>query len=289
MMTEARTADTPPNPPGPTASPGPQALPERPRRRGVWILLAVLTAIVVVLPTGLATLSRLFERTERTTETVPGAIKALEIDAGGAEVAIGAGSTGRVKLHSTLTWSVTKPKVIRSVQAGTLKILVVCDGEVPPYDAFGCAADLDLQVPPEVSVRVQATSGRVVIRDIAGDVRIHGTSGAVKLDHLRGRVWAGTNSGSIEGRALVSPEVDAGVRSGSVDLSFVDPPQKVNVRTGSGAATVTVPRGTHYRVDGWSGSGKREIDGALEDNDATGQISVTTGSGSVRVGYPKGQ
>lgn len=285
-MTEPRTAETPPPPPGPSGS---SAQPERPRRRGVWIVLAVLTAIVVVLPTGIATLGRLFERTERSTETVPGTIKALEIDAGSAGVAIGAGAAGRVKLHSTLTWSVTRPKVIKSVQAGTLKILVVCDAEVAPYGDFGCAADLDLQVPPEVSVRVQATSGQVVIRDIAGDIRIHGTSGAIKLDHLRGRVWAGTNSGSIQGRALASPEVDAGVRSGSVDLSFVDPPQKVNVRTGSGGATVTVPRGTHYRVDGWTGSGDREIDGALEDDDATGQISATTGSGSVRVGYPKGQ
>ncbi|MFP3961186.1 DUF4097 family beta strand repeat-containing protein [Actinomadura fulvescens] len=246
----------------------------------------MLTAIVVVLPTGVATLGRLLERTERATETVPGPIRTLEIDAGAATVAVGAGTTGGVRVHSTLTWSVTKPKVIRSVQAGTLKIRVVCAGEVDPFGGFGCTADLDLQVPPEVSVRVQATSGQVAIRDLSGDVGVYGTSGRVELAHLRGKVVAETNSGSIEGRAMASPEVDADVRSGSIEVSFADPPRKVSVRTGSGAATVTVPRGTHYRVDGGTGSGEREVDGALRDDAATRVISATTGSGSVRIGYP---
>ncbi|MFG2003166.1 DUF4097 family beta strand repeat-containing protein [Spirillospora sp. NPDC048911] len=265
------------------------APPERPRRRSVWIVLAALTAMVVVVPTGVTTLGEVLERTASATEIVPGAITAVEVDAGAASVAVGAGATGRTRLHSTLRWSVRRPQVIKSVQARVLKILVVCGEDETPFAGFGCEAELDLQVPPAVSLRVQTTSGQVDVRDIAGDVRIQGSSGEVRLANLRGRIWAGANSGTIAGKGLLSPEVDAGVRSGSIDLAFADPPAKVSVRTGSGGAVVTVPRGSHYRVDGETRSGGREIDGALKDDAATGQISATTGSGSVRIGYPEGR
>lgn len=147
------------------------------------------------------------------------------------------------------------------------------------------------------SVEFQTGSGKVVARDIAGDVkvktgsgefeatRIGGTvtadvdSGRIALNAVKGKVLASTGSGDIEGFALEN-EVVADAESGRVDLTL-SAAKPVRVDTGSGDVTVKVPGGP-YKVTGSSGSGERSINVPTDPASAL-VLNLTTGSGEVKV------
>jgi hypothetical protein len=79
-----------------------------------------------------------------------------------------------------------------------------------------------------------------------------------------------------------------GSDSGAVDLTFASVPQGVTVSTGSGAVTVVVPRGSHYRISGRTGSGSSSIDPALGDAASPNSLVAEVGSGALQIGYARG-
>jgi hypothetical protein len=147
------------------------------------------------------------------------------------------------------------------------------------------------------SVEFKTGSGRVVTRDIAGDVkvktgsgnfeatRIGGSvtadlgSGRILLDAIKGKVLVDTNSGDIDGTSL-SNDVTAIADSGRVELALIAA-KSVQVDAGSGDVRVRLPGGP-YKVSGTSGSGERTINVPTDPNAAL-ELKLNAGSGDITV------
>ncbi|MET8758246.1 DUF4097 family beta strand repeat-containing protein [Lentzea sp. NPDC004782] len=155
----------------------------------------------------------------------------------------------------------------------------------------------DATIEGVASVDYRNGSGRVVVRDIAGDVRVDSgsgdfdatnvrgsvtatlSSGRIRLDQLKSKALVHTGSGDITGTRL-DGDVTADASSGDVALTFASQ-RSVRVDTSSGNVTVRVPGGP-YKVDVASGSDEQTIS-VPTDPAAPVAVHVSTGSGHVRV------
>jgi Putative adhesin len=241
------------------------------RTRGLWIAVAVLTAVVVLVPTGVSTWGKVNQTSEPVRHDF-GAASALTVDVGAGEAVIQAGRTGQVTLRGTLTWSLFKPVVTWSWSRGALAIAVRCGPRtpVPVSDVLGSGCwgvVLRLTVPPGLAVTAAASSGEVLAQGLAGPLRLTATTG------------------SIDGTGLGSARVTAGLTSGEISLSFARPPSAVAATVTSGSVQIAVPDRSRYRVASRAGSGSVTVAGGLADGSARRRIGVSVGSGSVSVGY----
>jgi hypothetical protein len=260
----------------------------RRRFRGLWITVAVLSALFIVTPVGTevwAQLARQSHASTSTETTEQHPVRAVEVDGGSSDVSVSAGTDHEVKIHQELSWSVRRPVVHRSWHGDTLKLSTACDG-VLALTSLGCEIKLELAVPAGISVKVRNSSGPVRVSGLTGALDVRTASGTVQLYGVRGPVKAKVASGSVEGVALGSQTVDARAGSGQVSLGFAAPPRELSGSVGAGEFAATVPPGSHYRVQGTTRSGSREIDSALIDPASGLVIDATSGAGTVRIGYP---
>lgn len=261
--------------------------PERPRRRGIWITVAAITAFVAVVPVGVQVWGRLLRQTQSTRAVYDGrAITALEVDAGSASVTVGAGPASQVTVDRTLKWTLSKPHVEQSWNGGTLRLKAVCGPRKELFSSLECGIGLHVRMPAGVTLRATSTSGTITAQGLTGDLRLQAESGSVSMAGVRGPIWARSVSGLISGTELASQQVDARSSSGAVGLGFADAPQQVNASAGAGSVSIVLPPGFRYRVGGTSASGERKIDTALTDDNTNRRIDVTTASGSATVRYP---
>ncbi|MFF3976873.1 DUF4097 domain-containing protein [Streptomyces sp. NPDC001828] len=261
---------------------------ERPRHRTAWIAAALIGALFIVVPCAFWSVSDAISQTASYTGPDNGrahTVKAVEVDAGVAQITITSGPADHVTTNGTLTWSMKRPKVEQTWDGDTLKVKTRCAGFVDQY-LQNCQVDLALAVPAGISLKVHSGSGDIKVRDLTGPVDLRGGSGGIKLYALKGPVKASVGSGELQAAQLASPDVSLDTGSGAVSADFAAPPQHVKARAGSGSVDVTVPQGAHYRVTGSSGSGGRTIQSDLLDNTSDRVIDVSSGSGSVTVGHP---
>jgi hypothetical protein len=147
------------------------------------------------------------------------------------------------------------------------------------------------------SVDYRNGSGKITVRDIAGDVRVDSASGdfdatnvkgavtatlnsgRIRLDQLKGKAVVHSSSGDITGTRLDN-DVTADAGSGNVVLTFSSP-RSVRVDTGSGDVTVRVPGGP-YKVDVGAANGERSVT-VPTDPAAPVAVQVRTGSGEIKV------
>lgn len=155
----------------------------------------------------------------------------------------------------------------------------------------------DATVEGLASVDFRTGSGKVIARDIVGDVkvktgsgnfegaRIGGAvtadigSGRIQLDAVKGKALLGTGSGEIDGTSMEN-EVIANADSGGIRLTL-SAAKSVRATTGSGDITVRVPGGP-FKVVGSSGSGERAIH-VPTDPVAPLELNLNAGSGDVQV------
>ncbi|SMD08154.1 DUF4097 family beta strand repeat-containing protein [Lentzea albidocapillata] len=155
----------------------------------------------------------------------------------------------------------------------------------------------DVTVEGLASVDFRTGSGRVVARDIAGDVKVKAGSGdfegariggavtadlgsgGILLDAIKGKALLGTGSGEINGTSMAS-EVIAKADSGRIEL-MLSVANSVRANTGSGEVVVRVPGGP-FKITGTSGSGERSIHVPTDPN-ASLELDLNTGSGEVQV------
>ncbi|MGW1865345.1 DUF4097 family beta strand repeat-containing protein [Streptomyces mauvecolor] len=261
---------------------------ERPRHRTAWIAVAVIGALGVVAPFTISLMADAVSTTARYESPDngrPHAVSAIEVDAGAAQITVTTGAAGQVTMGGELTWAMKRPKIEQTWDGDTLKVRTRCDGFVDEF-LQNCQVDLKLTVPAGIRLKVKSGSGPVKVRDLTGPVDLQGGSGSMKLYGLKGMVRADVGSGEIQASQLSSPEADLTSGSGSVDAQFAAAPQRVKVWTGSGSASVTVPDGARYRIAGDSRSGARSIQKELVDSNSGRILDVSSGSGSVTVGYP---
>ena len=262
-----------------------RAAPTR-RGRAIWVIVAALTAFVVVVPLGVQIWGRMIRRTETTrTAYREHPVTTLEVAAGSASVSVESGSAGQVTIEQTLKWALNKPHVERSWKDGTLRLTVVCGSGKRLFSSLECGVDLIVRVPPGVALRATSTSGTVGALGLTGPLRLQTSSGVVSVERVTGPIWARSDSGVITGSGVRSREVDARSSSGAIGLAFGEPPQSVRATSSSGAVTLTLPPGSRYQVRGTSSSGDRQIDPTLKDDTASRLVDVTTSSGAVTIGH----
>lgn len=163
-----------------------------------------------------------------------------------------------------------------------------------------CKVDLNLIVPPAVSVDVGTGSGDVWIESTQGSANADTGSGSVTFNGVVGArlegstgsgdvifkrasadvVVADTGSGDVVALSATFDNVDVDTGSGDVSLDLGNRATRIDVDTGSGDVGLVVPRG-EYAVDVDTGSGDVRLDDIDDVGGADARISVDTGSGDV--------
>ena len=159
------------------------------------------------------------------------------------------------------------------------------------------SADVEIQIPDGVSLRVNLAAGDIVVRNINGDlavdaamanVTINDSKGVLDIDvgsgrmdvtNATGAITLDTGSGDITGRNLNGPSLSVDTGSGSITIDGCSA-DKMSVETGSGAVRMNGVRGRTLGLD--TGSGLVQL-GILSNFDL---INIDSGSGSVTLTLP---
>lgn len=163
----------------------------------------------------------------------------------------------------------------------------------------GVRVDLIAEVPPDIALQLQLTSGRaqvmdrtgpvniscgsgaVSVSDLAGGVTAHTRSGRVTMERVQGGVTATTGSGRIE-LADIKGTTVAETASGRVSLRAAQG-DEISATTGSGSVELSEVDG--HRIKAITASGRIEV--SLSSPFA-GEMTARSGSGGVRVMLPTG-
>jgi hypothetical protein len=199
----------------------------------------------------------------RVSYAVRGSLNGLALDVGSADVEIvGVGRRQAVEVLQRNRYAFGHDLRARhSVAAGTFRLYARC-----PSTALtrACSAAYRLLVPDNIPVNVRTGDGAVRFRDYRGSATITTGSGSVQLE-------------SFCGFAL---QVRSDAGDVAVDASCA--PQRLSLRTRSGAIRATVPSG-RYRVDADSGTGRATVQGLTNAPDAPFELQALSTSGTVRV------
>lgn len=276
-------------PPSPPASPPTGSPPDPPRSSGgspaaraVWITLGGILAIAALGWGTYNVISLLAheERTERETYAVAD-VDRLEIDNGSGSVSIVASDSDTVEVVAEISdgWHTTH--VASEVVNGSLVLEASC----PPITDIWCRVDYTVSLPADRPVQVNG-SGSVRVRGMAGPLDVDSDDGRIELDDVSGDVIASNDNGRIVGRRLTAANVEARNHNGSIELSFLDPPQAVTASTSNGSIEVVVPDAeVLYRVELSTSHGG--TDNAVRTDPASDHvIDLSTRNGSVTVRPP---
>lgn len=125
----------------------------------------------------------------------------------------------------------------------------------------GTAESGNIELYGVASANVEAQSGNVTVRDVAGDVNASVQSGSLDLTGIGGAVVAGAESGDVTVGLTSAADITASTSSGSID--------------------VTVPAGDYeVRADADSGSVNSDLTSV---NGAENQLQLQAESGDVTV------
>ncbi|QXJ20812.1 hypothetical protein AGRA3207_001590 [Actinomadura graeca] len=261
-----------------TAEAGP-----RPRRRGVWVFLAIVTAFAVVAPAALWAVERAVRRTSTSMTPYRHAIKDVRLDMGDARVSVGPGPEGEARVFKRLTWALRKPAVGESLIDDVLYVTFRCDDPSALTAGLECGGDIDVQVPPGVRVSAVSSSGEINVRGLTGDLDLRTGAGEIGVAGARGRLRLQAGAGTLRGTGLAASKTLARVTSGELDLRYAEPPGYVEATAGAGSVKVIVPPGSRYRVPGWSGSGSSHLNPAIVDDASPNVIAAYSRAGSTYV------
>lgn len=231
-------------------------------RLSSWGLLVAASA--TVLAAAAAAMAVLWAATsDRSSSSyaVPDAVLAIEIDVGRGNVEILGGGRDEVQVRrSEKSLYGHEPQERRTVANGVLRIESGCVSLV----VGSCAADYRVTVPESVAVTINAARG---------DVR---------LTAYRGSAHVVTGGGSITADAFCGFVLEATARGGSIDVSAICSPERLELRTDSGDVAATVPPG-RYSIDADSNVGTVAVDGLERAVDAPWTIQALSSSGNVRL------
>jgi DUF4097 and DUF4098 domain-containing protein YvlB len=146
------------------------------------------------------------------------------------------------------------------VQGSVLRITSRC-----PETILGrCRVSYRIAVPDNVLVNVRTSSGDVRIDGLNASARVATSSGDVAIDGFCGFTLVATSSsGDVRGGAECSPD-------------------RIELRSGSGDATATVPVG-RYQVDAHSDHGDARVRNLTVAPDAAFTVQALSSSGDVLV------
>jgi hypothetical protein len=258
-----------------------------PRRRWIWILVAMLTATVIVIPVAF----RLWLKAVHQNQPLPTAVykdsvTSLRVVAPAGDVTLEPGSPAQVTVGGEMSWVFGKPSVgvHQTVVGHTMRITAGC----PRPNLFqDCAVRLVIHVPVAMAVNVATGPGSIRVHGLAGPLHLAVSSGSIAMTDVSGPVWASAGSGSVTGAGLRPPTLETVVGAGSLRLGLSAPPRDMMVAIGSGSAVIIVPDGIRMRVLGDAGSGILRLPPGLADASATATLNPTIGTGQIEVSYSR--
>ena len=153
---------------------------------------------------------------------------------------------------------------------------------------------------------IEASSGRVALRDIAGDVRIDSRSGGVQVESIGGMLTISSRSGTVRVDGC-DGDVNVQTRSGAIQLAELGAALQVEQRSGtvryeggvcgpytinvsSGSVRIALDRGSRFFLDAESSSGSVRSDMPVRRGSGAGRspkgaptVLIRTRSGSIHI------
>ncbi|MEU9322688.1 DUF4097 family beta strand repeat-containing protein [Streptomyces canus] len=167
------------------------------------------------------------------------------------------------------------PEVTWSMKDDRLVLRMKCSGVVAD-----CAAKHRIEVPRDISVKVQDGDGSVRARGFTRPLSISTGDGSVRVTDSSGPLELHTGDGSMRAD-VTSRRVTARTGDGSLHLELGAVPDRVETRSGDGSVTVELPKAT-YRVDTKTGDGG--VDVSVPRSDSSDHVvSAQSGDGNVTV------
>ncbi|MFJ8017930.1 hypothetical protein [Streptomyces sp. NPDC096339] len=265
----------------------PQAGRQQRRRHRTWIAVALLGALLVLLPAAWQALPHGAVRHGLLAGGDDGRpVSALEIVGGDADITVTPRGDQQVGYRAEVSWSLAAPSVETSRLGDSLRLTPRCPGGDSWRPAApGCSVKLAVTVPAGIPVKVTVRSGRVSLAGLGGTVDAEVDSGRVEISGLRGALRAKVDSGRLNATDLSSPQIDVRVGSGNAAVSFIAPPEQVVGRVGSGRLALFVPVATTFRTTCEAGSGRCEVPDGLRDETAPRTLDMEAGSGRAQALY----
>lgn len=170
-------------------------------------------------------------------------------------------------------------KMSLDMQGDTLVAIVARSGGIQVKE--DCVVDFKIRVPKKTNVDLKVGSGSIALIGTEGELDCRIGSGTLKADGAFTTVKCDAGSGGLEINGIKgSAQLAAG--SGPVRARFTEVPNKgeLEVRTGSGNATVVVPKGAKVKTALFAGSGSVHDD-VGNDPKAGYRVSMRAGSGDL--------
>ena len=252
--------------------------------RRAWVTGGSIVA-AVALVIGTVQIVSVFAR-QRTTETqtFPAAgVRHLDVRSPNGTVEVLGGAVDEITLTARISHGLRGTSHEAALVGTVLRVRSSC-----PFLSTWCGVDYRIVVPREVSVDVDVSNGRLIVRDVGGGVRAEASNGAIELARLTGDLDVSTDNGRVESTGLRSDRVVARTSNGRVRLEFSEPPTGVEARSSNGRVDVVLPTTTDaYRVDLDTNNGSTDV-GVRTDPTSRRSIVGRTNNGDVTVRYATG-
>ncbi|MEY9934220.1 hypothetical protein ABH926_008884 [Catenulispora sp. GP43] len=148
--------------------------------------------------------------------------RVVVVDEGGSVRIAGNAALFGVTGHATLTWhafssGATGAKVTEQFADGVLTLTKDCAG-------VDCDADIDIQVPPAVSVQVTTSDAGITVTNVAGGVELHDSNASISAKQLgAGDAWMQTSNAPISATFAGGPKnIFAHTSNASVSITTDD-------------------------------------------------------------------
>jgi hypothetical protein len=209
-------------------------------------------------------------------------VKSIVVHTGSGTVTIRGSNRSDVSGQRSVEHSWQTPVLLEHLDGDTLTL----DGNCKFSALAWCDVSYTLDVPHDVHVDVDSGTGEVSVANIDGDVKAHTGAGSIDASALSGPLDVETGAGSVSATQLTSPTVQSQSGAGSLHLQFVQPPIKVDAKSGAGSIDIEVPRdATAYAVSGTTGHGSRDVKVATAPGSGH-VLQLQSGAGSTSVHYP---
>jgi hypothetical protein len=184
----------------------------------------------------------------------------LDADAGSVQVEA---ADGPVSVTETAHYTDDKPPSDHKVDGTTLTLTGGDCAHVRTANGR-CQIDWTIRAPAATALELKGGAGEITVTGFAGPIKARG------------------GAGGITGHRLTSREVDAKAGSGGVELTFVQPPDRVRATASAGGVDLTLPAGTRYDVRAHADTSDPDVEVDTDDS-APHKIIARTGAGSVHV------
>lgn len=251
-----------------------------PRGRPLWVLFGSLF-VLAGLGWGAFNVVELLAHEERTERfTVRAAdVSRLLVDNDTGSVTIVGTASDEVNVVAEVSDGLRSTGFRHEVVDGTLELR----GSCPLLGSMWCRVTYRIEVPRHLAVDVDSDDSRVEISNVDGDVDVDTSNGSVELSGIAGAITVSGDNGSITGDELSSAVAQLETDNGRIELSFVEPPDRVDAEGNNGSIEVVLPVvDVGYDVETSTSNGEETID-VLDNPDSPHRVRVETDNGSITV------